>query len=914
MQQKSIKKTTNPAPPESPASIGPYSILRSIGRGGMGEVYLAKDPSCCRELALKRIRPDLSKNQTILNRFLREARVASRLTHPSIVPILAIHNSPPDAYYTMPYVEGDTLRQILRDTLEQGGAHQIGRSIPSLARIFLQICEAIAYTHSKGILHRDLKPENIIVGKYGEVMILDWGIADFISSLSSPKESDSTETEPCEEDLTRPGKITGTLAYMAPERLLGEASSVQADIYALGVILYYMLTLQVPFQRKTLAQFRKQAQNEKLVEPIEAAPYRDIPQQLSAMCSKCLTYSPKERFASVEELITEIKSYIEGQARWIPVASLDPKRADEWQFQENVLPAKHIAIARDLDETQWAALMISRKSFASNVKLEAKARMHPGCRGFGLLFSVPGPKERKMLEEGYCLWLSQSDCRLYRHNVQIFSAPRGLGTEEWHRCRVEKVEDVLKFYLDETLIFTYTSHLPLTGAHVGLLQKDALFEIEPIVVSDASHNAYVRCLAVPNAFLSHKLYDLALAEYRRIGQSFPGRQEGREGLFRAGIAFLEKGKAQTRKQKKEEAFHGALKEFGNLYRTSGAPLEYLGKSLVYDAMGDNEEEAKCLELALRKFPKHPLLPILKEHIVFRMHESSQTLRDAAYRIILLAIRHIPDVLENNDTKALIDSLQRNLEELPFFEKVAYDDFLAQIAIQLAFWLAKPMILAEIADNLSKMEHPSPTLIENALFCLLELDAHSLLEKQLPLLGEQARGYFHSALSLSLPEKIHGTTRKDARLLCYLMRRALSKKQMEPAKEIEKEILQHKWQKKERIHLEANLAWLYLLERDFEKAGALFGSYKARDLNQEQSPLHFPYGCWLYATKGREIAQAHFAGVLDTPYPGTSALPSHFLLGKINGKKGWIERAFWWEKKELHRQLDFFYQVIGKKKK
>jgi serine/threonine-protein kinase len=329
----------------------------------MGEVYLAKDPSCGRELALKRIRPDLSKNQTVLNRFLREARVASRLTHPSIIPILAIENAPPDVYYTMPYVEGDTLRQILRQTLESEERHPIGRSIPALARIFLQICEAIAYTHSKGILHRDLKPENIIVGKYGEVMILDWGIADFISEIFPDSEPTNVRV-PCEEDLTRPGKIAGTLAYMAPERLLGVASSVQADIYALGVILYYMLTLQIPFQRKTLAQFRKQVKNERLVEPIEAAPYRDIPQELSSACAKCLAYSPKERFPSVEELISEIKSYIEGHARWTPVAALSPKKPDDWQFQENVLAAKHIAIARDLDETEWSALMISRKSFA----------------------------------------------------------------------------------------------------------------------------------------------------------------------------------------------------------------------------------------------------------------------------------------------------------------------------------------------------------------------------------------------------------------------------------------------------------------------------------------------------------------------------------------------------------------------
>ena len=105
----------------------------------------------------------------------------------------------------------------------------------------------------------------------------------------------------------------------------------------------------------------------------------------------------------------------------------------------------------------------------------------------------------------------------------------------------------MKLFLDDKQIFAYTSHLPLAGPHVGLIQKDSAFEIDAIEVFDASNNAYVRCLAVPNAFLSHKLYDLALQEYRRIGQSFPGRQEGRDALFRAGIALLEKGKAQRTK-------------------------------------------------------------------------------------------------------------------------------------------------------------------------------------------------------------------------------------------------------------------------------------------------------------------------------------------------------------------------------
>src|SRR3989344_3143406 len=192
----------------------------------------------------------------------------------------------------------------------------------------------------------------------------------------------------------------------------------------------------------------------------------------------------------------------------------------------------------------------------------------------------------------------------------------------------------------------------------------------------------MNCLAVPNAFLSRGLYDVALQEYRRIGQSFPGSFEGREALFRAGLTLLEQAKGST---DREKLYHLALKEFERLYRTPGAPLEYLGKSLVYAAMGEAEEEAKCLELSLRKFPKHPLLPILKEHIVYRMHESSLNNREAAYRIILLALRHIPELLDNPDTRSLLDSLEKHWESLPFIEG-APEDARSALAIQLAFWL------------------------------------------------------------------------------------------------------------------------------------------------------------------------------------------------------------------------------------
>ncbi len=812
-----------------PNAIGPYTIVQNLGKGGMGEVFLAKDPACGRNVALKRIRPELGANKTIQSRFLREAHVASALSHPSIVPILAIETGVHDIYYTMPYVEGETLRQILRATREEP-SHPIGRSIPALVRIFLQICEAVAYTHSKGILHRDLKPENIIVGKYGEVMILDWGIADFIDQIG--KEEPLPAKKISGEDLTRPGKVTGTLAYMAPERLTGKSSSVQTDLYALGVILYQMITLQLPFQRKTIAAFRKQVHTEQLIDPIEMAPYREIPHQLSEVCRKCLAKTEEERYKNVEELIGEIKNYIEGRPQWILSCELKLERKEDWQFQENILLAKNIAITRSLDVTEWAELMISKKSFASNMRIEAEVRLGEESQGLGFLLSVP--EERESLEEGYCLWISHASCKLFRNNVQILET-KILQPKTWHQIRIERVDDHLKFFVDGKLKLNFVSHLPLAGNHVGLLHKDGNFELKNCRIFDGSHNAMVGCLAVPNAFLSRKMYDIALEEYRRIGQSFPGRMEGREALFRAGLTLIEKGRVE----RNDKYYHLALKEFEKLYRTPGAPLEYLGKSLVYAALGDSEEEAKCLELALRKFPNHPLLPMLKEHIVYRMHESSLNNRESAYLIILLAIRHIPDLLQNPDTKHLVESLEQNWEPLPFIRPSP--ERLELISIQLAFWLAKIPILVEIAHKVQENE----ILFNNALVCLQELDAKEALSKFLP-------------------------------------KKAPRKKTL--------------------------TVWNHLLQNKLKEAKGVFDQFPAV-LTQETSPLHFPYGTYLYMTEGKESAMNHFSHVLETPYPPTTALPSLFLTNRLNG---WMERAFWWEKKELHRQIELFYRCVGKK--
>nr|NGX38487.1 Serine/threonine-protein kinase PknD [Chlamydiota bacterium] len=151
-------------------NIQNYEILKSIGRGGMGEVFLAHDTICGRNVALKQIREEWAKKKVIQERFLREAKIAAQLSHPSIIPIYSIG----DEFYTMPYIEGETLKEILQTTRQQAKKgdplHPIGCSIPALIQIFLNVCGAVGYAHERGVLHRDLKPDNIIVGTFKELI------------------------------------------------------------------------------------------------------------------------------------------------------------------------------------------------------------------------------------------------------------------------------------------------------------------------------------------------------------------------------------------------------------------------------------------------------------------------------------------------------------------------------------------------------------------------------------------------------------------------------------------------------------------------------------------------------------------------------------------------------------------------
>ncbi len=342
--------------------FGPYQILKLIGQGGIGEVFLAYDTKCKRTVALKRLRTDIQVKASAREQFINEARYTSLLTHPAIIPILSIESEGDVVYYTMPFIEGTTLKDVLEATQQHADTRG---SILSLCDIFLHICQAVAYAHSKELIHCDLKPSNIMIGSHGEVTILDWGLV--------------TPTQK-EENTEKPEKVSGTMAYIAPELIYGASPSYQAEIYSLGMILYQMLTLRHPFHRNTIQEYHQKIEKEVLLDPAEVAPFRNIPPALSNIALKCLAGTPKERYQTIEELLHDLSAFIEGDNfNANPLITANTLLSNK-QYPEAL--KEYRKVSRDYPHTD-----VGRKAlYLAGIALLEKAKTKPSTQAFRRAF------------------------------------------------------------------------------------------------------------------------------------------------------------------------------------------------------------------------------------------------------------------------------------------------------------------------------------------------------------------------------------------------------------------------------------------------------------------------------------------------------------------------------------------------
>jgi eukaryotic-like serine/threonine-protein kinase len=277
--------------PEPPG--GRYEIVAVVGEGGMGTVYQARDRVLDREVALKVLRADVAGAEAE-TRLRREARILARLEHPGIVPVHDVGTlADGRVYYVMKLVRGERLEHFAR-----------GAALADALRLFLRVCETVGFAHANGVIHRDLKPSNIMVGPFGEVLVLDWGIARLVQPEHQPDPmmagqppvdpvlayaaSITPGLEPHADPDTAPGTILGTPGFMAPEQAQGwmQLVSPRTDVYALGAILRYLVEL--------------------------ATPAGGVGRPLVSIWTKAMRPQPGERYAAAPELAADVARFLDG--------------------------------------------------------------------------------------------------------------------------------------------------------------------------------------------------------------------------------------------------------------------------------------------------------------------------------------------------------------------------------------------------------------------------------------------------------------------------------------------------------------------------------------------------------------------------------------------------------------------------
>jgi len=295
-----------------------YRMGRKIGEGGMGVVHEAFDRSIGRMVAVKLLRENLDLSSEQANKLIREIQVTGQLEHPNIMPIYDVGVFEDNRlFFAMKLIRGRDMKEII-DDLAFGVDKTIERfSLYRLLTIFRQVCQAVEFAHNLGVLHRDLKPENVMIGDFGEVLVLDWGLAhirDFDEPMEGVIRSPKKLVQAVTVRKTMEGSIMGTPCYMSPEQAAGKVSQVdeRSDVFGLGGLLYEMLTYIPPITGKDAIEVLQNAVKCNVRPLHEAAPERNYPQELAYICTKALQKDPDDRFLSAKELREAVEDVLEG--------------------------------------------------------------------------------------------------------------------------------------------------------------------------------------------------------------------------------------------------------------------------------------------------------------------------------------------------------------------------------------------------------------------------------------------------------------------------------------------------------------------------------------------------------------------------------------------------------------------------
>jgi serine/threonine protein kinase len=297
-----------------------FKVIRAHAKGGLGEISLALDSELGRRVALKEIRAKHQLNPVSRGRFVAEAEITGRLEHPGIVPVYGLGMHPDGRpYYAMRFIKGEDLATAIR-RFHAGGAHDYsGLEFRWLLRKLIEVCNTVAYAHSRGVLHRDLKPANVMIGPFGETLVMDWGVAKVLGAEGALGDAERAEiADPdgliyrggaADGAVTLTGQALGTPTYMSPEQAAGDHDNLgpASDVYSLGATLYVLLTNQRPFQGKA-KDVLPLVQAGRFQPPLDVEPR--VPGALDAICRRAMALAPGDRYPSALDLASDIERWL----------------------------------------------------------------------------------------------------------------------------------------------------------------------------------------------------------------------------------------------------------------------------------------------------------------------------------------------------------------------------------------------------------------------------------------------------------------------------------------------------------------------------------------------------------------------------------------------------------------------------
>jgi serine/threonine-protein kinase len=430
-------------------SLGRFRVHTELGRGGMGRVLEARDPELRRQVAVKVvIDPDAVTNAQ-LARFVAEAQITAQLEHPNIVPVHDVGANGEEIYFVMKKVEGRSLRDVLVG-LRMGDEELAATwTHHRLLNAFTQVCDAVAYAHARGVIHRDLKPDNIMLGRFGEVLVLDWGVARVLGTPEpggqsiqeevDPESMSTLRAEPVGPSVDRvhlartlDGAAIGTPGYMSPEQARGRIDELdgRSDVWSLGAVLYELLTGKPAYAGGNVfvvlfACVRGPPEDPRTVTD------RRVADEIAEVCLQALSVDPADRFASAAELGEAVRIYLDGSKRRAAAEQLLLEAHRAWERRKELdlerdrLQTRELAL--DAGLAPWASLQEKAELLAvrdrlaelSDERVEAFERVVSGAEQ-ALSHDADNPDARALLADAYLTRFKQAELERRRDEVRYY--------------------------------------------------------------------------------------------------------------------------------------------------------------------------------------------------------------------------------------------------------------------------------------------------------------------------------------------------------------------------------------------------------------------------------------------------------------------------------------------------------------